>query len=177
MEGLIVVLLAGVAGFALLLNRGKSLKFQAALNRISVGWDAQVSSAGLFRTPKLVASVQGVGLAIRVEDDGDGQRQTRIEASVTLPGSLTIGEEGRVSGLRRFLGGGDTEIGIEAFDRQFLLKASEDVHVITRMGARTRRAVSVAVGDQGVRLRNGKLQWSKSGTVTDDRVSPPAARS
>jgi hypothetical protein len=164
-----MILALGSAGVALVLgwSAKKQARFEAALRAISGDWEAEVRPASLLVKPRLVAEVHGHGLVIELVDSEDSQVQTHIIVSVTLPPHLTIGLEGVVSGLRRFFGQGDIRIGVEGIDQRYLLRAARDEHVLTRLGARTRRAIVLTVGAHGVELKEGVLRWKRDGQVSN----------
>jgi hypothetical protein len=113
----------------------------------------------------------GIGRhALRVGrvEQGPGNITTRIEVVPAEAVPVTIRRLGGRDELSRRLGGQDVHIGIPAFDDAFRLQGALPADVITRMGAGTRAAVRVAVGEHHAQVQGGRIVLDLVGGTTQE---------
>ncbi len=171
MEPFIVVAFVAFALFALGKSRTENDTFAAALRDVGRDFESEIDPGGFFRWPRLLGLQRGHGVLVELRNIDD-EVHTAVVVSATLPAGLSIGREGMVSGIRRFLGDGDIEVGIDGFDGAYQLRAAEDGDVLTRLGARTRAAIEEVVGGSGATVADGAITIVTKGKET----SPVALR-
>ena len=131
----------GLLFFVLITPGGMGIQFAVKSHR-KKAWgalgselDLQFVDGGFFGHPKLLGDHRGVPVVVDVEVRGSGkhkQTYTRVAADVpaVLPGGLAVSKEGVLSGIGKFFGAQDIEVGDETFDGACMIKGEVPSEVI-----------------------------------------------
>jgi hypothetical protein len=148
----------------------KTRRFARAMRGVAQKHGLQAKAGGLFRSPKAEGEFDGFGVVVDSYNQTSGEASriaTRIRVQTELPKSITVKCETRLSRLSKALIGEDVQVGIARFDDDYLLRANDDHDLLTRMGATSREAVEVAIGQDGAALSDGVIVWIKPGYRKD----------
>ncbi|MCP4805905.1 MAG: hypothetical protein GY913_03690 [Proteobacteria bacterium] len=133
MEGILifVVITAVVMGIQFVVKNNRKKTWMA----LGAELDLQFIEGGFFSYPKLVGEYRGVPVKIDVEVRGRGKHKqvyTRVAADVPaiLPGGLAVSKEGLLSGVGKFFGSQDIEVGDDSFDGACMIKGETPSEVI-----------------------------------------------
>lgn len=133
MEGIVifVVITAVVMGIQFAVKNHRKKAWMA----LGADLGLQFIEGGFFGWPRLTGDHQGVPVTIDVEVRGSGKHKqvfTRISADVPaiLPSGLAVSKEGMFSGVGKFFGAQDIEVGDDTFDAACMIKGEVPSEVI-----------------------------------------------
>lgn len=167
---IIVVIVAGAAAlFAYLQERvGRVLKSLGE----EYGLDYQGES---FGTGSLRGEVRGHAVEIEIESRGQSDTRTvyRGDLGGLLPVSVSLAPEGVLSSLGDMVGAQDVQVGDEAFDEAFVVKAKDPSRAREHFGGNEASDALVSLEERSshVRLENGTLEMHQRGVpnFSDER--------
>lgn len=169
----ITVLVGGFVALAAYAGMQRTKLFRASLQALAGDLELYFDPGSFLKSARVYGEINGDHITVdtyTVSTGKSSQTFTRIRVQTSLPRGLKLKREGILTGLAKFFTGDDVEIGIDAFDQQFLLHGIDEVSVLSRMAGRSRRAISKAIGVDEATLKDGTITWQKSGLVTDPQL-------
>lgn len=150
---------------------------------------AGLNAKGTYPLMEMTGRLDGISVEIenkleltsgpeRTDDDGNDRTQTRTnhfcKASASIPvstGDMQIAEETLFGKLSKLVGAQDIKTGDNAFDKRFMVKASDVDKAKASLSEPARKALLAAEKSLGgaLSVTNGYIEW-KGGQVKHERA-------
>ena len=132
---------------------------------------------GFFGQPSMRGEHQGLPLSLEVEVRGSGKHRhlyTLVVVAIpaALPSGLALSEEGFFSGVSRFFGSQDIQVGDAELDAAAMIKGTDEeaVRQLLRQAPARQAALKVVRYGNHSRVEEGAVKLLRYGLSTDSTV-------
>jgi hypothetical protein len=146
-----------------------------AARKRAIAWTAAAERLGLSFVPgtwRRAAAIEGTFGALDLKLDTYTVSTGKSSATYTrlvvrgLEGHLSIGPEGALSGLKKIFTGPDHETGDVDFDKAVLIRGRRG-YLTAVLDEKTRLRLRTAVGPRKMKVKDGTLEYVRSGVLVD----------
>lgn len=174
MEGVFLIFILFVIVIAVPIGIASSRKADQSWSNAAKTLGLHFQQGGLFGSRRISGTYQNFGVNIDTYSRGSNENRrtyTRIIVSYSSLGlGLGLSAEGFVSGVTKFFGAQDIQIGDQKFDQDVLVKGHDADRVreflTTARQLRIRRFFSA---HSGAKISDSSIEWSESGVISDER--------
>jgi len=178
MSGLIFLAIIGVAVAAISIGISQSKKTNEAWASAAKHLELVFQPSQIFSRPRISGIHKGCSVLVTTFSKGSGKNQTTYTRfRVSYPHSLDLGlrltRQGLLSGIGRFFGTQDIEVGDEGFDDAIVVKGRDPEHVKEFLTlSRRMRAARFLTTYQGSSIDDLKVEWERRNVERDaDKIA------
>jgi len=170
--GAFVLVVLGVAAFAGIIYAAAEAnrRWKAALAYVADSLGLTYSEGGMLQGAE-TAGATDVGFvkvdSYTVSTGKSSTTYTRIVVDADdLPHDIVLEPEGVGASFKKVFVGEDYTLGDDYFDQSIVIRGRPNV-LVSRLDAAARNATMVAVGEFGMKVKDGKVTFIKSGLIRD----------
>ena len=165
--GLGVIALLGAVIYA---AHREQERWKTTLRLLAQRYGLHVNEGGMLSSPTASGTVGKHRVTVdtyTVSTGKSSQVYTRVRVQANGVGRLSLGAEGMFATLGKAFMGEDVSLGVPAVDDLLVVRAATQGDALARLGHRGRAAAVRAVNGEGARLKDGVIEWTRSGREKD----------